>query len=119
MKKGKEVLGYHILLEFHGCPSHIIKDSSLVESILLKAAQVSGVHIVKSFFHRFNPHGLSGVIVISESHFTIHTWPEYSYVAIDFFSCTKDVNLERGIEYLKKKLNPKSVSRIELKRGIV
>jgi S-adenosylmethionine decarboxylase len=115
----KDALGYHVLLEFHGCSSHIIADSDRIEKILLEASRISKARIVKSFFHKFNPYGVSGVVVIKESHFTIHTWPEYKYAAIDFFSCTKEIELNSTIEYLKKALKPKSVSIVELKRGII
>ena len=115
----KEALGYHILLEFHGCVTSVIRDSNKVEQILLKAAKVSQAHIVDSLFHKFNPHGVSGVVVISESHFAIHTWPEYGYVAIDLFSCSKEIDLGKAMEYLKKQFKPKSVSMVELKRGIL
>ncbi|MDI6840934.1 MAG: adenosylmethionine decarboxylase [bacterium] len=118
-RKLKRVLGVHILMEFHGCPSDIIKDSNSVKKFFLKAAKISGAHIVNSIFHNFNPHGVSGVVVISESHFSVHTWPEYRYVALDLFSCSEDIDLEKAVEYLKTCLRPKSVSAIELKRGIL
>jgi len=114
----KEALGDHILLEFHGCPSHIIEDSDRVEKIFLEAARISRAHIVNSLFHKFNPHGVSGIIVISESHFAIHTWPEHEYAALDLFSCSKNIDLESTIQYLKENLKPKAVSTVELKRGI-
>ena len=115
----KDALGYHLLIEFHGCSPRIIADSDKIEQILLRAAKISKAHVVKSFFHKFNPHGVSGVIVISESHFTIHTWPEHKYAALDIFSCSKGLDLTAMLEYLKKKLKPKAVSMVELKRGIV
>jgi S-adenosylmethionine decarboxylase len=115
----KEGLGYHVLMEFHGCSQDVIADSDKVEQILLKATEISKAHVVESIFHKFNPHGVSGVIVISESHFTIHTWPEYEYAALDLFSCSRDIDLDAMIEYLKKHLKPKSVSQVELKRGVV
>lgn len=115
----QRVLGYHTLIEFHGCSPRTIADSDKVASILLEAAKISKAHIVDSLFHKFNPHGVSGVIVISESHFTIHTWPEYGYAAIDLFSCSKKINVPAMVEYLKKSLKPKTTSVIELKRGIL
>lgn len=117
--KLKKALGNHVLLEFHGCPPDIIKDSQKVEEIFLKAATASKAHIVDSLFHRFNPHGVSGVVIISESHFAVHTWPEYNYVAIDLFSCSENIDFEKAVEYLRTYLKPKSVSMIEFKRGVL
>ena len=62
--------------------------------------------IVNSNFHHFNPYGVSGVIIIKESHLTIHTWPEYGYAAIDIFTCGK-IYMDKGIEYLKEHLKAK------------
>ena len=115
----KEGLGYHVLMEFHGCSQDIIADSDEVEQILLKAAEISKAHVVESIFHKFNPHGVSGVIIISESHFTIHTWPEHGYAALDLFSCSREIDLDAMIDYLKTRLKPKSVSQVEFKRGVI
>jgi S-adenosylmethionine decarboxylase proenzyme len=109
-------LGNHILLEFHGCSTNL-KDSAKVKEILLKAAKVSQAHIVDSFFHQFSPHGVSGVIVISESHYAIHTWPEHEYAAIDLFSCSEDLRTEEAIKFLKEAFQPEAVSMLRLDRG--
>lgn len=63
--------------------------------------EIIGANIVESFFHRFSPHGVSGVVIISESHATIHTWPEHGYAAIDIFFCRRMEKLEDGINHLK------------------
>lgn len=109
-------LGSHILLEFHNC-SASLKDSAKVREVLLGAAGVAHAHIVDSFFHQFNPHGVSGVIVISESHFAIHTWPEHNYAAIDLFSCSEDLLAEDAIKFMKEAFKPKTVSMLKLDRG--
>ena len=119
MSKKHEALGTHILLEFHGCPPDFIKNSGRVEKLFLKAAEISKAHIVKTVFHHFNPHGVSGVVVISESHFAVHTWPEHQFVAIDLFSCSKDLQMDKAIDYLRKHLAPKAVSTLRLDRGIL
>ena len=82
-----EALGRHYLAEYHGCDPALIDDPAHLERLMRDAALGAGATIVQSFFHRFNPHGVSGVIIIAESHFTIHCWPERGYAAADFFSC--------------------------------
>ena len=72
-----ENLGRHILLEVYGCDASVLNDTGRVEKILTEAAILAGAHIVGTTFHKFNPHGVSGVVVIAESHFSVHTWPEY------------------------------------------
>lgn len=80
-------LGMHYLAEFHQCPYEIINNTGFVEDIMNSAAEKSRVTIIKSLFHKFSPHGVSGIIVVAESHFAIHTWPEYGYASVDLFSC--------------------------------
>jgi len=113
----KKTLGHHVLLEFHGCDRSIISDSKTVEKIFLKAANEAKANIVKSVFHYFNPYGVSGVVVISESHLSIHTWPEFGYAAIDLFTCSEDLDIDRAIEILREELKPTDVTVLELKRG--
>ena len=70
-------LGRHVLIEYYNCDKDILKDHDKIEEIMNEAARVSGATIVESCFHTFNPYGVSGAVIISESHLTIHTWPEY------------------------------------------
>ena len=80
-------LGKHILAEYYGCDASILNNLGLLEQSMLKAVMKSGATIIDSTFHQFSPQGVSGVIVIAESHMAMHTWPEYCYAAIDFFTC--------------------------------
>ena len=97
-------LGRHITVELSGCDPTIIADSKAVEQALLDAAKASGAHIIESSFHYFAPQGVSGFVIISESHFSIHTWPEYDYAAVDVFTCGDSISPFVGIEKLKKSL---------------
>ncbi len=114
----KKALGTQTILEFEGCPYENLSDSREVEQAFREAAQRSNATIVDSVFHYFNPHGVSGVVVISESHFAVHTWPEHGYAAIDFFTCSEDVNIEAAIEYLRERLQPCSIRKKTFDRGV-
>ena len=98
-------LGRHITVEFSGCDAEIIVDSHAVEKALLEAAEASGAHIIESSFHYFAPQGVSGFVINSESHYSIHTWPEYDYAAVDVFTCGEKIAPFVGIEKLKKLLH--------------
>lgn len=74
-------------MELSGCCPELLNSTQRVESLLLGAAMDAGATVVSSHFHPFVPQGLSGVIVIAESHITIHTWPEHGYAAVDVFTC--------------------------------
>ncbi|WP_299460970.1 adenosylmethionine decarboxylase [uncultured Microscilla sp.] len=112
-----KALGQHILVEFYGCPEEVMKDNHLIEKVMNEAAEASGATIVGSHFHTFNPYGVSGVIVIAESHFTVHTWPEYGYAAIDIFTCGETIDNLLAFDYMKQHLKPQNTSTIEMKRG--
>jgi spermidine synthase len=110
-------LGRHILVEFHGCSSEILNDVPRIELSMLKAAEESGATIISSTFHHFSPFGVSGVVVIQESHLAIHTWPEYRYAAVDLFTCGYSVNPWTSYEILKSEFKAHSGSAIEMNRG--
>ena len=97
-------LGTHILAEFTECDCGILDNTELIKKYLTEAARISGATIVQSVFHRYNPHGVSGVIVIAESHISIHTWPEYGYAAVDFFTCGDTVDPRKACEHLQASL---------------
>ena len=113
-----KILGRHMIVEFVDCNRSLLNDSENLEQIINEAVRRSGATIVKTVFHRYNPHGVSGVVVIAESHFSIHTWPEYGYAAVDFFTCGDQVNANRAFDYMKEQLDAQSVSFKDLRRGI-
>ncbi len=115
-KKG-EVLGHLDIIEFVDCKT--LTDSPLeLEKQMIHAAKLMEATVVDSVFHKFNPYGLSGVIVLAESHFAIHTWPEHNYAAIDLFTCGK-IDSKKGIDYLKEVFSPKKIQIKKLVRGLI
>jgi S-adenosylmethionine decarboxylase proenzyme len=95
----------------------MLNDVGKIKGLMDEAAAVSGASIVESIFHRYSPHGVSGVVVIEESHLAIHTWPEYGYAAVDLFTCGEEVDPWKAYEFLKKGLVPQSTSTQEIIRG--
>jgi len=85
-------LGRHLLLELYQCPQHILDSIPAIEKILLDVVKQIKATFVSKSFHHFSPHGVSGVVVIAESHLTIHTWPEHGYAAIDVFTCDEKID---------------------------
>jgi len=93
-------LAIHTLLEFHGCDAALLKNADALRPLLLNAVRAGNGTVVTEIFHNFSPHGVSGVIVISESHVAIHTWPEHAFAAVDIFSCSARLDqqaIENGI----------------------
>ena len=112
-----DYLGNHLLVELYECDSNKLNDLGKLEMVLEDAVRISGATALKASFHQFAPQGVSGVIIIAESHFTIHTWPEYGYAALDIFTCGHSVDSQKALDYIEKELNVKTVSVTEMRRG--
>ncbi len=113
-----EALGRHILVEYYNCNEDTLRNHEEIEKLMNKAAELSGATIVTSTFHHFNPWGVSGAVIISESHLTIHTWPEFGYAAVDLFTCGDKVNPWIGFDFLEKSLQAEKSESYELSRGM-
>ncbi len=113
-----EGLGTHVIAELFDCNEFHINDVKKVEEVLMAAAELSSATIIKPFFHKFSPYGISGVIVIAESHFTIHTWPEHGYAAVDIFTCG-DLNYQAALEHIKNELEAERCTIFQFQRGVL
>jgi len=112
-------LGKHLLLELKDCDKEVLNDLDFLRGALLTAASKCGATVLGESFHQFSPQGVSGVVVIAESHLFIHTWPEYAYAAVDIFTCGNSVQPEKAAELLIEKLGANNHSIIEVQRGIL
>ncbi|MFZ5591456.1 MAG: adenosylmethionine decarboxylase [Desulfurispora sp.] len=112
-------LGRHVLAEIYGCDFDILNDIKKVEEIMVNAALEAGAEVREYVFHKFSPQGVSGVVVISESHLAIHTWPELGYAAVDVFTCGEKVDPWDACNYLTARFCAKQMSARETKRGII
>lgn len=113
-----KMLGRHLLIEYYNCDEEILKNHDLVEKHMNEAAKKSGATIVNSVFHHFNPYGVSGAVIIQESHLSIHTWPEYGYAAVDVFTCGNEVDPWKAFYYLEKEFKAQKVESSEQPRGL-
>jgi len=107
------------LVELKDCNPEVIKDLNTVREAMLNAARQARATIIDVAFHEFSPFGISGMIVIAESHLSIHTWPEYGYAAVDIFTCGDIIKPELAARYLIEKFESKNPSIVEMKRGII
>ncbi|HWQ72045.1 MAG TPA: adenosylmethionine decarboxylase [Desulfitobacteriaceae bacterium] len=114
----KNCLGRHVLAEIYECSFEILNDREKVEAIMVNAALESGAEIREVVFHKFSPQGISGVVVISESHLAIHTWPELGYAAVDVFTCGDRVNPWDACNYVSENFQAGHMMATEVKRGI-
>ena len=111
-------LGRHLLVELFDCDPDVINNLEAVKGALIEAAKRAQATIVDVVFHEFNPFGISGVVVIAESHLSIHTWPEYRYAAVDIFSCGDVLQPEVAASYLVEQFAAERTSIVEMQRGM-
>ncbi len=112
-------LGKHLLLELKGCNKEVLNDIGFLREALLAAAGEAGATVLGESFHQFSPQGVSGVVIIAESHLCIHTWPEYGYAAADIFTCGSSVQPRKAAEIIVRKLGGKNHSITETPIGIL
>ena len=112
-----EALGRHIIVEFFECEPELLNDVVHIEESMIAAAETAGATVINSSFHHFSPYGVSGVVVIQESHLAIHTWPEYGFASVDLFTCGDAVNPWVSNEYIQEALKASHRSAVEMRRG--
>jgi S-adenosylmethionine decarboxylase len=111
-------LGNHILAEISSCNSDTLSNLNKVREIMTQAAIYANAEIRESVFHKFYPHGVSGVVVIAESHLAIHTWPELGYAAIDIYTCGDHTKPWVACEFIANAFESNCIKTTEVERGI-
>ncbi|MFB3160787.1 adenosylmethionine decarboxylase [Neobacillus sp. 179-C4.2 HS] len=112
-----ETMGRHVISELWGCDIEKLNDLNFIEQTFVEAALKSGAEVREVAFHKFAPHGVSGVVIISESHLTIHSFPEHGYASIDVYTCG-DLNPNIAADYIAQTLNAQTRENIEIPRGM-
>ena len=112
-------LGQHLLLDLFDCDAKAIGSLQIVKTSMLEAARRACATVVNTVFHEFSPDGVSGVVVIAESHLAIHTWPEHRYAAVDIFTCGDVLEPKVAADYLQHLLGATQVSLVQFERGIL
>ena len=112
-------LGWHHLVELYGCEVAALDDLPHIEAALIAAARAAGATVLDARFHKFAPQGVSGVVLIAESHLSVHTWPEHAYAAVDLFTCGVTLDAEPAVALLQAALGATTVSRQAIPRGRV
>ncbi len=112
-----DALGRHILVELYGCPPSALNDVTHIEQSMVKAAREAGATIINTTFHPFSPYGVSGTVVIQESHLAVHTWPEYGFAAVDLFTCGDKLDPWTSYGSLKASFQATHGSTLEMHRG--
>lgn len=112
-----KALGCHIVAELSHCDGELLTCLETVQNAMVRAAELAKAEIREVAFHRFVPHGVSGVVVISESHLSIHTWPELGYAAIDIYTCGTSADPWLALQYLAEQFRSQSLTTSVIERG--
>jgi S-adenosylmethionine decarboxylase len=110
-------IGIHTLIDLYGCDAERLNDAGTIRDVMIEAARRAGATIVAEAFQSFSPQGVTGVVILAESHLAIHTWPERRYAAIDLFTCGKNMNIESCFSYLVEELRAASHHTTTVARG--
>ncbi len=111
-------LGSHLLIELYDCERKALETERSVADAMNEAADKSEATVVAHSFHEFKPYGVSGTVIIQESHYTIHTWPEHGYAAVDLFYCGGTVKVHEAVEVLRQRFSPKRIKFLVVRRGL-
>jgi len=100
-------MGKHFLLNLHGCPSNLLNDEQFLINLIENAAIASGATVLKTVSHKFDPQGITAICLLSESHISIHTYPELGRCYSDIYTCGA-ANPKIGCDIMIQQLNPQS-----------
>lgn len=117
--RGLKTIGRHLIVEAFGCSREVLDNPTLLRSMLMDAARKANMEVCGELFHEFNPQGVTGVVVVKESHLSIHTWPEFGYASIDIFTCGSYADPWKAYDHIIGILKPRNVQVMELKRGVI
>jgi len=109
--------GIHFLMEFFGCAKNQLDSLAFWKKLLLDATSDAEIKVLNKHFYKFAPHGITGYLLLSTSHISIHTWPEYLYAACDVFSCGDEDETALIVKHIKDKLDYKKIRTRKMKRG--
>ena len=110
-------LGKHLLIELYDCTPESLDDLAAVRTTMIEAAQMINATVINVAGHQFQPHGVSVIVLIAESHLSIHTWPEHGYAAVDLFTCSDRIPPSTVIEPIRQALGARRVTSMEVHRG--
>lgn len=114
-----DALGRHLLVELHECDPLALDDLDLVRDTLVEAADRLRSTVLDVSTHKFDPVGCTAIVMIAESHLSIHTWPEHRYAAMDIFTCSQSMQPADVVGFISARLQSKNVRTVEVNRGIL
>ena len=119
MTDASTTLGYHWIVDLHGCPVDLLDDHELIRRRLKETTERFGLTLLNIVSNRFEPQGVTAIGLLAESHLSIHTWPEHGFAAVDIFTCGSEARLKSACHFIVDALQAQSCSVLRLRRGLL
>ena len=103
-------MGKHYLLNLYGCDFDVLDNENYLKNLIKLAAETSGATVLETISNKFNPHGVTAICLLAESHISIHTWPEKHLAVCDVFTCGDHTNPRSGATYMYEAMGAKDIS---------
>lgn len=110
-------VGVQIIADLYGIDEDLISESGKLYDIIEAAVKVGKLTKISSDYYQFQPRGVSGIVLLAESHLSFHTWPEHGLVTLDIYTCGDPENADAAFNYIVSVLAPTSVEYKKLSRG--
>ncbi len=108
----------HIIADIKSEDPFLLDDTELILETLALAAKAAQATVLKTAYHRFTPHGVTAVLLLAESHISIHTWPELNKAAVDIYTCGEHTDPDAGLQTILDKLKASCITRQMIQREV-
>ena len=89
-----------LLIDLYNCQADLNNETKIL-ALITEAAKIAGAHVLQASVHRFSPAGCSVVVILKETHISLHTWPEFGFAALDIFLCGESLDPYKAWEFIK------------------
>lgn len=113
----KHSTGVHVLLDLHKCNSKLLNDDKYLLEVIKEAAKIANMTVLNSCSHKFEPQGVSCILLLAESHISIHTWPERQFASVDIYSCNPNSPVSLAADYIESSVNSMKAKQKTIYRG--
>ena len=114
-----KALGLHIIADLYGVEADLIDRVEDIRALLEGAVKHAKLTKISSHYYQFRPHGATGVVLIAESHISIHTWPELGIATVDVYTCGDPQQCVEAMNFIIDKLKPTRVDKKVFERGLL
>lgn len=112
-----DTTGKHLIIDFYNCNADLINNANFLLDTCIESVKLTNATILETHVHKFEPQGISVVIILQESHLSLHSFPEEEFVSVDIYSCGEYTDPYNALDYMKENLQSKQIVFLNLLRG--